>query len=130
MALIVTVAVAIILAVEYAAGAILTSTVGLGATDVGQGTQLFPTVILTAATFFGIYSKAIMQTVFSGKALSQAFSARDAVLAAVLSPLAMYAIFDAINEIESLLLLGIISFQNGFFFNNLLAFFEGAGKKA
>lgn len=128
--LLATIAVAVILAGGYAAGVLLTAPVDLGATGVGQSTELLPTSVLTVATFIGIYSKAILQTVFSGKPLKEAFSIRDALIAAVLSPIAMFAIFDALNEIKSIVLLGVISFQNGFFFNNLLAFFERAQRKA
>lgn len=100
------------------------SNVELGAFALDGKGGLIAVAVLSIATFCGIFAKYVLELVFIGKRFADAISLRNVILSAVLSPFAMSAVYGLLKEIADHALIGMLAFQNGFFFSNILAFFE------
>jgi hypothetical protein len=92
-------------------------------------------VVLSAFSLLGIFSKgalgAVMQTRERGTVLTllaTALSPKNLVRAIVVCPLVILSLYHSLQQIGDTVLVALIAYQNGFFFESILH--SGAAKKA
>ena len=85
--------------------------------------------LLTLATYAGIIGQVLTARLKASKAerisireeLREVTGGRDFWMAMIASPLVLAAAYNAVAEVHSILLVGAVAFQNGFFFHAILS---------
>lgn len=98
------------------------------------GSILLRASIVAVGTMAGILSKAIYEELQKatdddfdlGAVLLGAVTTRRFVIALVVAPIVILAFLKALDDISSHLLVGLMAYQNGFFFRTVI---EGGGQK-
>jgi hypothetical protein len=93
--------------------------------------------LLTLATYAGIVGQVLTVRLKASKAqrisirdeLRETTSGRDFWMAIIASPLVLAAAYNAVAEVHSVLLVGVVAFQNGFFFHAILSRDEAAARR-
>lgn len=86
-------------------------------------------ILLSFATYAGIVGQVLTARLKASKAqrisirdeLREVTSGRDFWMAIIASPLVLAAAYNAVAEVHSILLVGVVAFQNGFFFHAVLS---------
>lgn len=85
--------------------------------------------LLTLATYVGIVGQVLTMRLKASSTtrisilheLREVMEGRDFWIAVIASPLVLAAAYNAVAEVHSMLLTGMVAFQNGFFFHAILS---------
>lgn len=91
--------------------------------------RLVQVVVIGLGSYFGIFSKVIFDRISQEKRKIMR-PRRDATLAAIVAPLVMYPIYSSLKSVDDIVILLLVSYQNGFFFSVVLEKIQSASSQA
>jgi hypothetical protein len=109
-------------------GFIVLSPVTLGNNPLDQQSAVVPLCLMSLLTFVGICSRSVFRNVLSGETLMASLKARDVLLSSIVAPISLLTIYNLSSQISDLFLLSLLSYQNGFFVDNVAAYIVHAQK--
>jgi hypothetical protein len=92
----------------------------------GHATAITKPLVLSACSLLGIFSKSILDAVSQHKSrrdrlvFTDVFNLRSLLRAIVVCPVVIISFYQSIQAISDLMLVGLIAYQNGFFFETVL----------
>lgn len=86
-------------------------------------------VVLSVATIFGILSRVIYEalvqwpkkSVVIGSVLGRSLRSKEFWLALLVSPVIILAFYQSMRTLDSLMLVALVGYENGFFFHSVLS---------
>jgi len=117
----------LLIASIYFLGFLFFNPVALGNKPVGS--SLTPTLLMTLFTFIGVYSRSVFQNLTTGAGMLDSIKGREFFITALVAPVALLAVYNLYAQIHDLFLLSLLSYQNGFFVENVTSYVATAQRQ-